>query len=637
MSAIFGIVQLDGQPVAPELLDTLRAAVANGATAGALWREGPAGLGQQPLALTRECAYERMPWADADGDLAFSAAGRLDNRAELLALLGVAPAEHGHTADTSLMLWAYQRWGEQCVERLAGDWSFAAWHRRAERLVLARDQYGNTGLHYFHGGGRLAFAHSLPALLALPCVPRRLNELELARLLAIFPGDGFGTFFQAITRLPPAHLLIVERGMLRTRRYWAMEDAPPVELPSDEAYAEAFLEHLGAAVAARLRATGPIGSTLSGGLDSGAVTAIAARELRARGKGLTAFTAVPLFAADDLVGPRVATDEWARAASSAALIGVDTHLPVRADSFTPTATLAWLQATLGEPQHAAANFHWIHELLVAARERGIGVVLTGQVGNGGISWAGDPARAYSLLRAGRPAEAWQALLAYRAASGRSWAGAVRKQLLGPLRRSLRGELWKLRPNSAPWRDCGPLNPAFVRRIRLAELMRAEGHDPTFGVPRPAQVARGNILMPGRNRVGALWHGVSMAMGVEVRDPSADIRLLRFCLGVPEAQYRQGDEGRLLIKRAMRGALPPEILRADRFGMQAADIGRRLLADDRAVEELLAQMERSSAAAEYLDLQQLRGLWADLRREAKPSHGYVLMRGLNVGLFLLTHT
>lgn len=634
MSAIFGIVQLDGRPAPRELLAALRRAVARDEAGGACCFADAAGFGQLPLASTPEWACEEMPRA-GDG-LLFAAAGRLDNRDELLAALGVPAALAPQVADTALMLRAYGRWGEGCAARLLGDWSFAAWHSDARRLVLARDQFGVTGLHYYLGGGRLAFASSLPALLALPCVPRRLNELQLARLLAVWHGDGFATLYQDVARLPPAHLLVVEGGHARAVRYWRMEDAPPVELPSDEAYAEAFLAHLEAAVAARLRSAGPIGATLSGGLDSGSVTAVAARLLRARGAGLAAFTAAPRFPADDLVGPRVAADEWPIAARSAALVGVAEHIAVRAEQSSPTATLAQIQRVLGEPQHAAANFHWIFDLLAAARARGVNVLLTGQVGNGGVSWAGDPVRAFSLLRAGRAAEAWQALAAYRAASGRSWAGAVRRQLLGPLRRSLRAELWRLRPVDAAWRAYAPINEAFARRIRVTQVMRDEGHDPTHSQPVPGLARRYATLLPTSNPLGALWHTMGAAYGVEVRDPTADVRLLRFCLGVPADQDRRGDQGRLLIRRAMAGALPPEVLAAERFGQQAADIGRRLLADRPAVEALLASLGRSPAAAEYLDVPMLARSWAGLGHTPDLLAALTLMRGLSAGVFLVAH-
>ncbi len=638
MSAIFGLIRLDGQPVRAEHLARLGEALAGyGPDGGGIWRNGAAGLGQRLLASTAEAAYERMPLASPDGRLAFTAAGRLDNRAELLAALGAPAAGQEQVADSAIMLRAYERWGEGCAERLLGDWAFAAWHPAEGRLVLARDQLGITGLHYYLGEGLVAFASGLPALLALPFVPRRLNELQLARLLAVLPGDGFDTMYQGIARLPPAHTLVAQNGAVRVRRYWRLEDAPEIRLASDAAYVEGFLHHFGAAVEARLRAVRPVGATLSAGLDSSSVTALAARALRARGAPLTAFTARPGFPAEHLVGRRGLADEWPYAQRTAALAGVAEHIAVPAASFSPSAALAWAQQTFAEPQHAAGNMHWLHELLAQARQRGIGVLLTGQLGNGGISWAGDAYRGFNLLRAGRP-EALRALAEYQVASGRSWAGTLKRQLLSPLYKSLRLAARQLDPRP-PWRGYAPLNERFARRIGLAELAHAAPHEALARRPGDERQMRLLLLRPLSNPAGALWQAQGAAFGLEVRDPTADIRLLSFCLGLPADQSRRGDQARLLIRRAMVGLLPDEVLSAAWVGRQAADIGQRLLADRAAIEELLGRMERSAACAEYLDLAGLRHSWAELQRSLTPATNLramtFLSRGLSAGLFLLT--
>jgi asparagine synthase (glutamine-hydrolysing) len=469
-------------------------------------------------------------------------------------------------------------------------------------------------------------------------VPRRLNELQLARLLAVFPGDGTDTIYQDIVRLPPAHLLVAAGGAVTVRRYWRMEDAPEVRLGSDAAYVEAFLERYEAAVAARLRSTRPIGATLSAGLDSGSVTALAARQLRACGQGLAAFTAAPAFAADRLFSPRILADEWPAAQASAALAGVAEHIAVRAAGFSVSAALAWSLGTFGEPQHAAANMHWLHDLHAAAQGRGVGVLLTGQLGNGGVSWAGPAHLALDLLRAGRAGAALQALRDYRAASGRSWPGAIRRQLLGPLRRSLRAAAWQLRPSDAPWRGYAFLSRPFARRIGLLERMRADGHDPTFSQPTSGAQRRIDTLMPAKSPAGAFWHALGAAFGMEVRDPTADIRLIQFCLGLPDEQQRRGDQGRLLIRRAMAGLLPAEVLRAERFGLQAADLGQRMRADHEILDQLLGRIERAPAAQEYLDLPAMRRAWAELRdRPTATTNAGALLRGLDVGRLLLTLT
>jgi asparagine synthase (glutamine-hydrolysing) len=627
VSAIYGLLRLDGAPVDDQDLATMAEAMAHwGPDGGGVWSDGPAGLGQLVLATAREAVHEAGPIAVAGGAAIVTAAARLDNHGDLCGELGL----ERDAADGRVVAAAYERWGGEAVRRLYGDWAFAAWHPCERRLVLARDHYGNTALYHHFDGTTFAFASSQHALLALPHVPRRLDELRLAQYLAAWLDDGVGTLHAGIERLPPAHRLRVDRGRLTRDEYWRPEEAPAVRLPSDEAYVERFLELFTAAVCARARTSAGVGSTLSAGLDSVAVTALAARHA---GSPITGLTAVPAHPEVAAALPGRLVDEWPAAATVAAHAGVP-HVPVAARGVTPLQAIERWQERQEERAAGIPNLPWIVDLLETCDRLGLRVLLTGQAGNGGISWPGEEGAAFHRLAAGDVRGAMRALVARRRA-GVGWPLALRRELAGPVRRRAAGELARRRRRRADRLVGGLIEPSFARRVGLAERMRAAGYDPT-GARLRGQAWRLATLRPGAMPVGALWHEAGAAHGLDVRDPTADARLLEFCFGVPPDQFVRGDRDRWLMRRALSGLVPPEVQWNRRRGVQGADIAFRLRADAAAVGAAVSRLERSDIVRAYLDVGAIRRAWEEIRLHqngAALTAGAIVSVGLDAGLFL----
>ncbi|HEX2087348.1 MAG TPA: asparagine synthase-related protein [Solirubrobacteraceae bacterium] len=605
MSAICGLVRLDGRPVdAPELAAMAEPLRHWGPDGGGTWREGAAGLGQLVLHTTPESVREAGPVTVAGGSAVVTAAARLDNREELCRELRI---EAG-APDGAVVAAAYERWGEGVVRRILGDWAFAAWHPADRRLVLARDHYGTTALYHHFDGTTFAFASGQRALLALPHVPGRLDELGLAQYLAAWPADGTATLYAGLARLPPAHLLVLDGGRAATHEYWRPEEAPDVRLPSDDAYVERFLELFAAAVRTRLRSTGPVGSTLSSGLDSSAVTTLAARE---SGGAITALTAVPAHPEVAARVPDRVTDEWPAAARVAALAGV-AHVAVDGSTVTPLEAIERWQQRHEEPIAAVPNLPWLLDLLETSARRGLRVLLTGQAGNGGVSWPGEEGVAFRRLLAGDARGAMRALAARRRA-GVGWPLALRRELVGPARRRAAGELarWRRR---RPDRIVGPLiEPSFARRLDLAGRMRASGWDPA-GARLAGEAWRLATLLPGVMPAGAQWHEMGAAHGLDVRDPTADVRLLEFCFGVPPDQFVRGDRDRWLLRRALTGLVPPDVQWGRRRGVQGGDIAFRLRADEAAVTAAIDRLARSATVRDHLSVGTVRTAWDEVRRD-----------------------
>src|SRR6266542_1356280 len=225
---------------------------------------GDAALGQLVRFVTPESQHERGPVTLASR-VVITSAGRIDNRDELIDLLGIA-GDRARVTTTALAAAAYERWGRAAPRRIHGDWAFAAWDPNARQLFLARDHFGNTALYYHHAARTFTFASSRKALFALEHVPRRLNEIRLAQHLVLWIADGAATFHEEIFRVPAGHTLTITPAGVVDERYWVPEEIEEIRLPSDSAYVERFLELFTAAVRARVRTNRGIATTLSSGL-----------------------------------------------------------------------------------------------------------------------------------------------------------------------------------------------------------------------------------------------------------------------------------------------------------------------------------------------------------------------------------
>jgi asparagine synthase (glutamine-hydrolysing) len=560
---------------------------------------------------------------------------RLDNRRELIALLDLSQAEWGSASprdadhdDTHLIHRAWLRWGEDCVERLLGDWAFAIWNQRSRSLFLARDHYGITSLYYALGAHHFGFASELGDLLALDLVPPQLDEGHLARLLLCWHACiGAGTVRVGVQRLPPAHCLHLEDGRLRLRQYWFLERTPPLAIRDRREAVEGFLELFDQAVACRLRRDdgGKVASTLSAGLDSGAISVTAASQLAQKGERLQAFTAVPSGDVTALAGDRLG-NEWPLAAAAARGQGQMDHHAVTAEALSPLQGFRQALAIHGEPLHAAGNKDWLICLNRAAVAQGCTVLLIGQSGNGGISWQGRlSCQPGSVL--------------WRHYGPGVWLREQIRPLVPPgLLRDW--QQWRVAGHPFPPQfrlgEGSALNPDLLKRLDLERHWRSDSANLP---PRTAIAERFRFLLPGRIQVGALHAEAGRAAGLEVRDPSADARVLSYTWSLPDRVFIDSETGkrRWLLREAMAGRLCEAVRTNEIRGLQGADQLLRLRKESQDVETALELLARSPLAQNILDVPMLTDSWRLIERQEDAKTAGLTAnswsRGMMVGLFL----
>lgn len=624
MSGIFGIIRLDDSPIHKDEIEIMRSAMSEWGPDGSnVWVNGSAGLGSMILFNTPEAVHEKLPLQSSQGFI-LTAEARLDNRDELFSLLGIPQPDGRVMPDSEVILRAYEKWGADAPNRLFGDWSFAAWHPQEKKLFLARDHAGNTGLYYYHDRHRFVFASSRKALLALG-IPRHLNELYLACLLVTLPAHhGLDTIELDIHRLPPSHSLTLQGNDLKAERYWYLEDVPLLRLKNTDAYVEGFLSIYDRAIRDRMRSHRPVGVTLSGGLDSGSITALMARALLEENKGLKAYTSVPAHDVTSTMDEEKRFgDELPFARSTADHAGNVELIQITARHLTPIHGIRRALEIHREPGHAAGNMYWVYDMLTLAQKDGLGALLTGQGGNATVSWSGR--KAFGNLPDSLKKGEWKKVLQL----------LVYPVLPLPLLRSL---YKSFRSDSITWGNTS-IHPDFARRIDLtSRYIQSIGTATTPQMWQSANLIRYSVIKPGASFLGSIWAENSAAYHMEMRDPTLDKRVLEFMLAIPDSEFT-GPDGtdRWIMRAAMQGLLPDDVRLNPRRGGQASDLAQRLLDSASEVESTLTELEGSDLAQQYLSLKRMRGVWEDIQKNIDQRNTHqaisILTRGIMAGLYL----
>lgn len=606
MSAIAGLYRTNGELVDRHDIERMVSALAHrGPDGTGVWTGGPAGLGQAALWTTPESRCERLPLANGTGDIVITANARLDNRRELIATLAITGRSGVDIGDGELILRAYERWGDDCAPRLIGDFAFAIWDNRSQTLFCARDHVGVKPFYYHQAPAAFLFASEIKALLTSPMVPYRLNRLRVADHLVGLFDDRASTFYRDIYRLPAGHTLTASRAATRIRSYWSLDPTREILLGSDEAYTDLFRECFTEAVRCRLRSSHPVGSLLSGGLDTSSIVGMA-RQIRgsAADGNLDTFTAIfPGLPAADLrkIDERVFVD------AVVAQGGLEPHY-VRGDLLSPLTDVERVLWHLDEA-YPAPNLYLHWALYGAARDRGVRALLDGIDGDTtishGLEYLAD------LTRAGKLPTLANEL---RALSRRYHVG-------------LRRLLWEY--------GVQPLLPAFVHYGR--RLLRRRGVPPwmaetaikpefarSVGVVDRVEASERRQWQPARSAREAHWRGLNSglipyalemadkaaaAFGVEPRYPFFDRRLMELCLALPPDQKLREGWPRMVMRRAMSGVLPEEVRWRSSKANLAPNFRRRLLEQDR---DLLRGVivEHPDIIEDYVDVAALRRAYQD---------------------------
>ena len=633
MSAIAGIWSFDGGvPVSSACHDMLQALSVYGMDDRSQYNGSSVALGRCLLRLLPEDQFDHQPLL-ASGVTALVADIRLDNRAELGAELGLSVQQTAVMADSDMLLAAWQRWREQCMDHLCGAFSFAVWNEQEQYLFLARDHTGERPLFYTSTANSFAFASMPKGLHRLPFVAAEVNEDYVARYLTLANIPIEQTIFRHMRRLPSGCALSVRREKTKLWRHWRTDQLQDLRLRSPEEYLGYFRERFDQGVRARLRTTGGIGAQLSGGLDSGAVAATAAGLLGAEGRELTCFTAVPRPGFAGISSETHFYDEGGPASEVAALYPNMRHELVDSSGTSFLDVLDLNNNLYDHPCFGPSNEVWSNAILDRARASGISVLLNGNCGNSTLSYDGMSAFS-AWFRSGQ----WGTLARV--------AGQFSRTRTTSLRSIVRHALWPslpfwLRSITDPHMrgfslDYSILQPEIAKRL---DLERAAFHDLNQNSPD------GRTMLRTLLEYGDISDTPVAAQGgwqLDFRDPTYDRRIVEFCLTVPLEEFLRGGQLRSLARRAMEGRLPPSTLRRTQRGRQSADWYVNMGAVRGRMAAEVERLQSSPLASRMLDLARMRSLIENWPRsgferlDVNQSHHIALSRGFSVGKFLLQY-
>lgn len=581
MSALFGLLSFDGCSPERRKLEAMSAILAHrGSDDVHIFVRESVGLGHRMLWTTPESLNEQLPAWSADGRLIITADARIDNRDELIdtldlransfdALANPVFSQSSTITDSAIILAAYERWGERCVDHLLGDFAFVIWDNARQTLFCARDPMGVKPFFYCCNMRSFAFASEIKGVLAAHESTPHINELKIADLLAGITADSEATIYADIKRLPAAHTLTVTDGHLTKQRYWLPDPERELRLDSDEAYAEAFRSLFAEAVHCRTRSAFPIGSLLSGGLDSSSIACTARSFLLQHKKpALATFSAIfPDLPSVELkhIDERCFIDQvLATGGFSPAMICADQISPIGAlDS------MLWHQ---DEPFFAPNMYiHWA--IYRAAQAQGVRIMLDGIDGDSTVShgWEYLP----DLARSGR----WLRLALEAYAAGQRYGVHTHQLVWSMALKPLIDEVTtRLRPSSHNWLVGPTINRDFARRMQLEQrVYELEGAAPPAHARK--QHWRG-ITSPFMTRLMDLTDKAASAFGIDARYPFFDRRLIEFCLAVPADQKIRKGIDRWLMRRAMAGILPEQVQRRQIKADLGLSFRRRLLEYER---------------------------------------------------------
>jgi asparagine synthase (glutamine-hydrolysing) len=323
-------------------------------------------LGHRRLSILDLSPTGHQPMSNEDGTVWVIFNGEIYDYKRLRTELQAQGHIFRSTTDTEVIVHAYEEYGIDCVPHFDGMFAFAIWDSRLRRLVLARDHFGIKPLYYFDSPEFISFASEIKSILADPQVAKRVDPQALSNFLTLHYVPAPRTMFDGIRKLLPGHLMVVEKGRTRVQQYWELCRNEPLPMKEEEA-AECIYSQLKHSVAQRLQSDVPVGTLLSGGLDSSAVLGLMTE---------VAQKPIPAFSVGYSGNGNDGFSEFRYSRLVAKHFNSDYHeavvTPQMFLDFLPKAV--WYQdEPIGEP--ASIPLYYVCKL---AKDRGITVLLSGE-------------------------------------------------------------------------------------------------------------------------------------------------------------------------------------------------------------------------------------------------------------------
>jgi asparagine synthase (glutamine-hydrolysing) len=571
-----------GGAMDPRLLERMCVALEHrGPDSRGTFVEGPVGLGIQRLRVM-DLATGDQPIYNEDRSVVVVLNGEIYNFKELRDDL----VRRGHTfstkGDTETIVHAYEEYGLDCVRHLHGMFAFALWDKRRRRLLIARDRIGKKPLFYSIGPSGLSFASELRSLIQDPAIARDVDPGAVDCFLAYGYVPAPYSIFSSVSKLPPAHTLVMENGRAALERYWQLDYSQKVSVSDPRELHEPILDAIRVATRKRLVSDVPLGAFLSGGIDSSAVVAAMAE---------ASSNPVKTFS----IGfDHDAFNELPQARQVAELFSTDHYeFLVRADAVEIVPRMV---RHYGEPFADASAIPSFY--LAEMTRRHVTVALNGDGGDESFS-------GYTRYVSNRLAEQLERVPA-----------ALRRAAAMAAGRHAPGEITSLTNKARRLAEGLPLDQSSRYALYVSwfkERQRAQLYTEEFAALTARSPARDVIEGPWRAASGehildkmlevdvcTYLQGdlipkidiATMAHSLEARSPLLDHQLMEFAASIPAKFKVRGREKKWILREALRQWLPADVLDRPKRGFtpplghwfrnELRDLSREVLLDQRSM-------------------------------------------------------
>lgn len=586
-------------------------------------READLFLAHRRLSIIDTSSYGHQPMSGHDRRHWIVFNGEIYNFPEIRTELEAQGCRFRSGTDTEVVLAAYAAWGLECLRRFNGMWAFVLWDRPKRKLILCRDRFGVKPLYYLHDAEAFAFASEIKALAALRPGRLRPDQGQVFDYLMLgWEGDGGRTFFEGVRELEPGAILEYDLagGSLRSSRYYRLpvEDGCPAYNPTlAEGMVKGVSHHLRRAVELRLRSDVPVGSCLSGGLDSSAVVCTVDR-LLAKGRIDQVGERQSLFTA----GYRdYSRDErsWAELVAGSTASSWHVVYPEARELLSDVEDLVYCQ----DMPFVSTSIYAQYRVMKLARERGATVLLDGQGGD--ELFAGYASYYTTLYREMMARGRWGEL-------GREWSSLGRASV------SRTGLLSSLVKTAFQDLVPGEFLPAVYRRLRPESAYLTgdfwQQHRRRLEAIKERTFGGLNAMlrdqMTGRSLKNLLRYEDrnSMRFSIESRTPFADdLPLIEFVFNIPGVYKIHRGWGKQLLRQATGGLVPDPIRwRRDKVGFATPE-GRWL---ENIGQELLGFLDGRVSPA--IDVVRLRRDWQAIMKLQSREGVTTIWRFLNLGIW-----
>jgi asparagine synthase (glutamine-hydrolysing) len=544
MSVQFGRWNLDGKPLDPDYLENLKLVIAPyGPDGGSSYTKADIGILYRPFHTTKESRRETQPHVSESGAI-LTWDGRLDNRAELIhRLTDVLTID---STDASIVAAAYQQWGRDCFAAFVGDWALSIWDPQIRALILAKDTIGTRHLYYSITDRQVTWCTLLDPFILFANKSFSLCEEYIAGWFSSFPAAHL-TPYVGIHSVPPSSSVVIQNGKQTVTKYWDFDPGKRIRYKADVEYEEHFRVDFEEAVRRRLRSDSPILAELSGGVDSSSIVCMADAMI-ARGIAETSrLDTVSYY--DDSEPNWNERPYFTKVEEKRGRTG--THIDfARREAFKFEFDSHQFMATPGSGGHATEASR---RLMACMTVQGNRVLLSGVGGDEATGGVPTPTpELEDLLASGQFRTLARQL--------KLWALNKRKPWFHLFLESARGFLPPALvavpkyEQTAPW-----LNPGFARRNRAA-LRGYPASLSLFGSMPSFQENLSTLEMLRRQLACSALPAEPLT---EKRYPFLDRSFLEFIYAIPREQLVRPGQRRSLMRRALVGIVPDELLNRKR--------------------------------------------------------------------------